>query len=68
MATVNYVADGDQGCGAFNSPDWHKCVVAQLKDEEVASYIKEAFGVDIEGIDVRAEALGVIDGHSKGYS
>lgn len=58
-----YVIDGDLGCGAPGSREWHLCVIAQIEDSEIAEYMKKALGVDVE---TRAEALEIIDGHGNG--
>ena len=58
-----YVIDGDLGCGAPGSREWHKCVIAQIKDAEIAEYMKKALGADVK---TRTEALEYIDGHSDG--
>jgi len=58
-----YVHDGDVGCGLPGSSSWHKCVIAQIDDSEIAEYMKKALGVDVE---TRTEALEYIDGYSDG--
>ena len=61
-----YVIDGDLGCGAPGSREWHLCVIAQIEDSEIAEYMKKALGVDVEGENIREQALEIIDGHSNG--
>ncbi len=43
-----YVTDGDRGCGAPGSREWHLCVLAQIKDEDVPEYMMRAFNITVE--------------------
>lgn len=43
MGTVNFVQDGDTGCGAPGSLDWHKCNLRQMTDDKRIAYLIEAF-------------------------
>ncbi len=57
-----YVDDGDVGCGAPDTPQWHLCVIAQLSDAEIIEHMKAAFDVEIK--DVRQQAEDIINGNS----
>lgn len=59
---VQYVTDGDAGCGAPGDPQWHLCCIAQLPDDEIADYMRKACNVDIKGDNVRELAMEYING------
>ena len=63
-----YVIDGDLGCGTPGSTQWHLCMIAQLDNSEVPGYMLGAFGVSLEGEDIKEQATRYIHEHDTGSS
>ena len=48
----SYVIDGDAGCGPLGSPQWHKAMILQLENQELADYVLEiGFDKTVEAMD-----------------
>ena len=47
-----YVTDGDVGCGSPGSPQWHRTMILQLENQELADYVLDiGFDKTVEAMD-----------------